>query len=158
MRTRLPILIACLAIVAMVSMSAAAVGAEPTASLTYEGEALTLHPASEQTVEGTSDLEAGSTVTVRLQSSGSSPFLKSEEVTVGDDGQFEASFDLSGVEAGTDAKAGVYYNGTELASTSVEIVDEPTPSPSPTETPGQPGFGAAVAVLAVLTGLLARHW
>ncbi|MDZ7701337.1 MAG: BGTF surface domain-containing protein [Halobacteriales archaeon] len=137
-------------------MSAAAVGAEPSASLTYEGEALTLYPASEQTVEGTSDLEAGSTIAVRLRSSGSSPFLMSEEATVGDAGQFEASFNLSGVAPGTEATVKLHSNGTELASAPVEIVEEP--SPSPTETPGQPGFGAAVAVLAVLLGVLVRHW
>lgn len=54
------------------------------------------------TVSGDSTLAAGSEFTVRVRSDGSSPFLKSQEVTVQDDGSFAATFDMSSVEKGTE--------------------------------------------------------
>lgn len=144
-----------------------AAGELPDTNLVFESDAVTLHPESGQTVTGTTELEAGWNLTVRLRSSGSSPFIRSTETTVNDDGTFTATFDLSSIEPPANATASVYGGGEQLAGpVDVEIVAAPTDTATPvdttdtgpTETRGQPGFGAAVAVVAVLLGLLARRW
>lgn len=118
----------------------------PNATIEGAGSAVTLHPRAGQVIRGTADLDAGRTVTVRLRSAaGAAPFVKSKEATVGPDGEFNASFDLSGVEA--PANATVLVDGTRIAGPAE--VDVVTRSPS---TPGQPGFGAASSVVAVLAG------
>lgn len=120
--------------------------APPEASIDYGGDAVTLHPRAGQVIEGTADLDAGRTVTVRLRSSGESPFLLSNESTVGADGSFRAGFNLSGVEAPANATAVVTVDGDRIAGpVDVAVVEAPA-----TSGPGQPGFGAVAALLAVV--------
>lgn len=63
-----------------------------------DGQELQLEAHENSTVTGTIDAPAGTEVTVRMQSSGGSPYLKSNPATVDEDGRFEARFDLSHVE------------------------------------------------------------
>lgn len=130
-------------------------GEAPNASVEHDGSALTLQPAGGQVVEGTTDLASGRNVTVRLRSSGSNPFLRSKQVSVGEGGGFSASFDLSGVDAPTNATATVRASGQRIAGpVEVMVVEE-----SHSSTPGQPGFDVVVALVAVLSAVaVARAW
>ena len=130
--------------------------AAPNATVEHEGSALTLHPAGGQVVEGTTGLDAGRNVTVRLQSSGSNPFLKSKRVSVGEDGDFSAEFNLSAVEAPANGTATVSAAGQQIAGPVDVMVVE---SSNGTSSPGQPGFGVAVALVAVvLAVVVVRTW
>lgn len=114
--------------------AAAAVDDGTNASFEYEGDRLTLPASSDARIEAGTDLPAGEVVTVRLRSTGQSPFLRSPQATVGRDGRVAAPVDLSRVEPGTTFDAALLSNGTELASTSgvvgaCERGCEPTPTP-----------------------------
>lgn len=128
--------------------------APPNASIGYDGDAVTLHPTGEQTVSGTTELEAGRNVTVRLRSSGETPFLKSTQATVAEDGSFEATFDLRSVEAPANGTVSVSAGGETLAGP----VDAEVVAQEATSTPGMPGFGigAALTGLAVVALLATR--
>lgn len=82
-----------------------------------DGEALELTANEDSTVTGTIDAPAGTEATVRLQSSGESPYLGSDTVTLDSDGQFEASFDLSPVEAEHEATPLIKTDGQEIERT-----------------------------------------
>lgn len=154
MQQRPAILIGCLVLLAgSLLVSSGLAVAQADASIQYDGEALTLHPAAGQAITGTTDLEAGRSVTVRLQSTGdTSPlFIKSETASVGTDGTFRVTFDLSDVEPPGRATATVVADGEQLAGpVEVQIVQAPSePSPA-VETPGQPGFGVVAALAALV--------
>lgn len=91
-----------------------------------EHESLQLEPATAQVVGGTTNLDPGTELVVRMRSAGENPFLISRAVNVGTDGSFQAAFDLSDVPSGTPYQVAVYYNGSRVANASGEIVD-PTP-------------------------------
>lgn len=124
--------------------------ASPPPEAAIEGEApLTLRAAEGQSVSGTTELDAGRPVTVRLRSTGNNPLMLSREATVGEDGRFSAAFNLTGASAPTNATATVYADGEQIAGPkAVEVVAEQSSSP------GQPGFGVAVAVLALVGALV----
>lgn len=124
--------------------------ASPPPDAAIEGEApLTLQAAEGQSVSGTTELDAGRPVTVRLRSSGDTPLLLSQEATVGEDGQFSAAFNLTGVSTPTNATATVYADGEQIAGPkAVEVAAQQSASP------GQPGLGVAVAVLALVAALV----
>ena len=119
------------------------------ATIERDGSALTLLPEDSQVVRGTADLDAGRNVTVRLRSSDGTPFLKTRTVPVGEDGGYEATFDLGGVEAPTNATATVAVDGREITGPAeVEVVSRETSSS------GQPGFGVVLTAVSVLGGTL----
>ena len=90
---------------------------DESAEIEYDGDALTLENDPDQTVSGTTDLEAGAEIQVRLLSTnGSSPFIKSVETTVSANGDFEVTVDMSGIPAGMAFNVAVRHDGTELAS------------------------------------------
>lgn len=115
---------------------------------TIEGAPVTLAPQDGQTISGTSELDADRNVTVRLRSSGENPFLLSNQVSVGEGGDFSATFDLSDVRAPTNATATVTVDGETIAEAQVAVEAARTQ----TETGGQPGFGVGIAMVA-LAGL-----
>jgi hypothetical protein len=92
-----------------------------TPRLVYEGDTLELDAAEGQAVRGQTDLESGEEVTVRLKSSGGSPFLMQQTATVDDEGAFEATFDLSGVEDNQSFEATVVHDGAELLNETGEV-------------------------------------
>ena len=96
--------------------------AAETPRFVHDGERLTVDPAAEQAIRGETDLEASTELSVRLRSSGDSPFLKSATATVDDDGAFEATFDMTGVDGGTAFDVTVYRNGTRIMNTTGEVV------------------------------------
>jgi PGF-CTERM protein len=54
------------------------------------------------TVSGDSTVAPGTEFSLRVRSDGASPFLKSQQVTVQEDGSFAATFDMSNVEKSTE--------------------------------------------------------
>ena len=100
-----------------------AIGAtQSQVQFTYEGDSLTLAAAADQSVTGTTTFGEGVELTVRLRSSSSSPFIATTETTVADDGTFEATFDLSQADPGTEFTATAAWYGMEQAKTTGEVV------------------------------------
>lgn len=93
-------------------------------TLDYDGDTLTVESAPNRTVGGETDLAPGTNVTVRLESAaGSSPFLKSATATVGEDGRFEAEFNVTGVDPGSEFEVTVRHEGDTLALADGEVVE-----------------------------------
>lgn len=109
--------------------------------LVYDGERMELEQATGQAVEGHTDLEAGTTLSVRIRSTSSdTPFLMADETVVNGDGTFRTVFDLSGVAAGTEFELAVIRDGSKLAQTTGVVVEcaaacnEPVTDEGPTAT------------------------
>lgn len=122
-----------LAVAVLVAVVAAAVvlgpfglagsSAEPAGpGFVHDGDRLTVEPAAGQTIEGRTDLANGTTVSVRLRSSGENPFLVTRSATVDRSGTFSATFDLSGVPAGTTFRATVHHDGERLMNATATVV------------------------------------
>ncbi|WP_135365593.1 BGTF surface domain-containing protein [Halosimplex halophilum] len=93
-------------------------------TLDYDGDALTLEPASDRSIAGETDLPAGTEVTIRLRSAGdSSPFLKSAAATVTEDGRFSAAVNMSAVPAGSTFEVTVRHDGDTVATADGEVVE-----------------------------------
>ncbi|QLH79750.1 hypothetical protein HZS55_21720 [Halosimplex rubrum] len=95
-----------------------------------EGAHLSLDGAPNQTVAGETDLAPGTELAVRIVSDdAANPFLVSRTTTVGEDGAFAATVDLSGVSEDAAARATVVRDGAELANVSARVsaVDGVTP-------------------------------
>jgi len=90
-------------------------------SIVHEGDSLALDAATDQRIRGETDLAPGTKLEVRVRSAGSSPFLLTAEATVSEEGTFEASVDLSGVDAGTTVDVVVRHDGETAAETTGEI-------------------------------------
>lgn len=115
-----------LSIVIVGALAVGAIGtttAQSGTTIDYEGETLTLNPAAGQTITGTTDIDSGAELSVRLRSSGSNPFLISESATVTDSGTFKATFNLSENPAGTEFTVQVVHDGEELATANGRIVE-----------------------------------
>jgi PGF-CTERM protein/surface glycoprotein (TIGR04207 family) len=59
-----------------------------------------VEPVEEAEISGTTTIAAGTDITVRARAEGESPFLKTADATVGEDGSFSGEFDFSDVESG----------------------------------------------------------
>lgn len=151
---------------------------EPTASFDTDADVIVLETGPEQTITGTTSLDEGTSVTVRMRSvNGSEPFLKSAKATVEQDGEFTAVFDTTGiVPANSTARFTVTLstaNTSRITEAEGVIVGDnaecttetpsktSTTSPESTTTPGTtaanaPGFGTVVAFagLVLAGGLL----
>jgi len=77
-----------------------------------------------QTVRGASDLPPGTRLEVRVTSTGSQPWARAETVTVGENGTFAATTDLSAAAWNETFQIEVVYagNGTELANTTGAVI------------------------------------
>lgn len=89
-------------------------------SLDYQGDRVTVKQASSQTISGATSLSPGTELLVKLRST-EAPFLKEETVTVGDDGTFGATFDLSTVVP-SDFTVRIVVDGTVLTEVDGEVV------------------------------------
>jgi hypothetical protein len=90
-------------------------------SIVHEGDSLALDAATDQRIRGETDLAPGTKLEVRVRSAGSSPFLLTAEATVSEEGTFEATVDLSGVDGGTTVDVVVRHDGETAAETTGEI-------------------------------------
>jgi hypothetical protein len=108
----------------------ASVSAEPTPEPTpapgthivHEGDRLTVDAAADQTIRGTTDVGAGSELTVRVRSTDSAnPFLRQEPAVVQDDGSFAVTMDFASVEENATFQVSVRHNGTALTEVPGEV-------------------------------------
>jgi len=149
-------LLAVLVVAGVVFASTAVVTAqnESSVSLVDDGDDLVVPAIEDATIRGESDLAPGTTLQVRVQSTGDTQprFIRTaSDVTVSEDGSFSATFDFSNQSAGDTFAVTVVRNGTELASTDGRIgSDVATTETETTSSQPLPGFGVAVAVAALL--------
>jgi len=95
-----------------------------SAQFVFEGDELSLEAGPGQVVRGETDLPAGTTLTVRVVRTADSPqFILTDEVVVGPDGTFRATFDMRDVPVGATANVSVLRAGTALASTTARTVE-----------------------------------
>jgi PGF-CTERM protein len=152
-------LLALLVVVGTVLGSTAAVTAqnESSVSIVHEGDDLVVPPAENATISGESDLAPGTTLTVRVQSTGDTQprFIRTaDDVAVAEDGRFSATFDLQNQSTGDTFEVTVVRNGTQLASVEGRIDADAATTETTTSQP-LPGFGVGVAAAALLgTALL----
>jgi len=79
------------------------------------------------TVDGTTGLDPGTELQLRLESGNdSAPFIFTESATVRENGTFATEFDLTPVEANTTATLSAYRDGEELTNRSVQLRYVPT--------------------------------
>ncbi|MFC6954499.1 BGTF surface domain-containing protein [Halorubellus litoreus] len=91
--------------------------APPNATIEYDGDRLVVEQTGSAAISGTTTLENGSQVTLRIKSTDSeNPFLRQAVARVGEDGSFDAEVDFAEIDRGTEFEVSVRYNGTELAS------------------------------------------
>lgn len=90
-------------------------------TFSHDGEVLALPTSSSATVAGEASYGEGVRLTIRLRSTGSSPFLKQTTARVAGDGSFAATFDMSDIEPGTECTATALWNGIEQAETTVRV-------------------------------------
>ncbi|ACV46191.1 MULTISPECIES: BGTF surface domain-containing protein [Halomicrobium] len=148
----------------------------PTASFTHE-ETLTVESGPNQQIRGTTSLEAGAEVTVRIRSANASdPFMARPTATVDENGAFTVTANLSNMSPGTTFTAELRIDGEAYAETTGQVVEcaddcdgTAAETQSPTETAAsdtgthtvtereplttdEPGFATAPRVLTVREG------
>ena len=143
-----------LALVATLVLSAAAVPATAQADEEpFQLETESVSSTAEVTIAGTTTLDPGTELQIRVQSAGETDpqFLKTQAATVGEDGSWNATFDLSAVETHDSITITVAGpDGNQTADFDVPIRnDQSTPTESRSDT-STPGFGVVVAVAGVL--------
>ncbi|WP_018256254.1 BGTF surface domain-containing protein [Halomicrobium katesii] len=106
----------------------------PTASFTHE-ETLTVESGPNQQLHGTTSLEAGAEVTVRIRSANASdPFMARPTATVDENGAFTVTANLSDMSPGTTFTAVIRINGHAHAETTGQVVECATECGSTTGT------------------------
>jgi hypothetical protein len=132
--------------------------------------------AAGQTISGTTELPAGTDLTVRLRSSSTeNPFVIPKNATVSDDGNFDVTVNMSRYSPGTTFDVTVLDDGTTIEEADGEIVADASPTterttdelpedgePTMTETTTEttaapdtttgsgPGFGVGLALVSIL--------
>lgn len=117
-------------------------GCKPVATIDGEGETVTLQAGPGQEIAGETSLDAGASVTVRVESdSAERPFLVAKETIVRDGGTYSTHLDVSDVQPGTPIRVAVLHDGEQLKEVAGEVVacdggceaigtDTPTPRPT----------------------------
>ncbi|ELZ92908.1 hypothetical protein C440_12344 [Haloferax mucosum ATCC BAA-1512] len=92
---------------------ATAESSNSSVSFVTEDGKVTVQPAENQTIRATSDLESGANVNLRVEAAGDTePFLRTRATTVGEDGNFSATFNFSEVpDGGTFTITAEIYTG-----------------------------------------------
>ncbi|WP_411967420.1 BGTF surface domain-containing protein [Haloferax sp. YSSS75] len=150
---------------AIVGGGAVVTAQDDSVSLHKDDGRVTVYPTEDATIRGTSDLSAGENLSIRLQSSGDTQprFLKTDQVTVGEDGNFSATFDFSEMSTNATFTVTVVDGSETVAEAEGEVVSEPETTTTEDSTESLvPGFGvvAAVGALVALTAgalLVGRH-
>ncbi len=103
--------------------------------LVYGGEEIELEAAPEQRITGEADLDTGETVIVRLQSTGETAFLLSNEADVSERGTFGVTFDLDEIPPGTEFTVEAFSRGDpDVRGSAPGVIDEHTDDSTTTET------------------------
>jgi len=120
---RLALVVGAVLIAAALAATAVTFASSGGTTIDHDGENVTLAAAPGQTVSGQTDLDAGTTLDVRLTSTdASNPFLQTREATVAENGSFATRLDLGAVSPGATATLTVRHNDSVLASESVAVV------------------------------------
>ena len=143
--------------VAACSSCSTAMPTTPSAVVVHDGGRLTVHSDPGQVVWARTNLPPGSTVNVRLRSSsGSSPFMKSVETTVDENGTARAVFDFDQVVPETAFSVAVRYNGTELTTARGRVACDGGCEGTASPTDQAMFAGAEVGVVQAANGSVAR--
>ncbi|ELZ42635.1 hypothetical protein C464_17552 [Halorubrum coriense DSM 10284] len=105
-----------------------------------------------QTIRGTSTLETGTELQIRVQSSGETEpqFLQSDSATVGPTGKWNATFDFSAIETHDTVEVSVVASENQSAEFETPVRNDQASSSNSSES--APGFGVVVAVAALAGG------
>ncbi|MDG5778463.1 BGTF surface domain-containing protein [Haloarculaceae archaeon H-GB2-1] len=104
--------------------------------LVPDGERVTVDAGQNQTIRGESSLPTGTELTVRVKSTGETPFLYPSTATVTEAGTFATSIDFSDVPAGTGFEVTVLNDDTTLDQANgivTECTDDCTAEPATPE-------------------------
>jgi hypothetical protein len=146
--------LAAVALAALLLASAAAVPAVAQSDdNTFTLETGSVTSTAEATVAGTTALDAGTKLQVRMQSAGETEpaFLKSKTVRVGPDGAWNATFNLSTVETHDRASVTVSAADGDASGTfEVSLRDDEATDRGDEAPVSTPGFGVIAAVVALL--------
>ncbi|QZP37871.1 BGTF surface domain-containing protein [Halobaculum magnesiiphilum] len=147
-----------IAVAGLTGTAGAAAGASD-ASLSTVNETVRAHAVEDATVTGTTDLDAGANVSVRVQSSGDTTprFFRSRQVRTGENGTVAATFDFSEHAPGDTFTVNVVHDGSTIAEAEGEVVADDvavtrTGTPETTTETTGPGFGIGAAAAAVCLG------
>lgn len=117
---RVALLLAALLVGSTVAVVPAA--AVEGATVDHEGDALSLSAGPAQQISGQTDLAAGTDVTVRVAlDDTSTPLLRQQTATVGDDGRFAVTVDLHRAAPESSGNVTVLADGEQLARTRLRI-------------------------------------
>ena len=139
-----------------------------------QNETVMISPNGEATVSGTTNIALGSEASIRVSQRGedAESSLETQSHNISEDGSFEATLDFSDREEGDQATVEFRAEGSaiqtndglfgemaeeppEPTATPEPMTDEPTEEPTATPEPeGQPGFGAVIALVALLGAAL----
>ena len=129
-------MIALLLAAALLAPVGAATGADPAVTIDYDGEAVTVANAETQIVSGSAELAPGTSISVRIRSTGDTQprFLQSKTVTVDRNGTWAAAFDFSEQSPGDTFEVTVRTDAGELTADGEVVAcetdcedDEPEP-------------------------------
>ncbi|SEL21066.1 BGTF surface domain-containing protein [Haloferax larsenii] len=142
---------------ALVGGASVVTAQDDSVSIVSDGEQVTVTPSDDAAIQGTSNLSADKNLSVRVRASGDTEpaFLKTSEVSVGEDGDFTATFDFSDIPANSTFTVTVADDSGTLAEAEGVVVKqaETTSAASTTES-SVPGFGP-VTVVGALSALAA---
>lgn len=150
-------LLVCVVVLGALLGGTAVVAAQSdSVSLVKDDGTVTVYPTENATIQGTSDLPAGENLSIRIRSTGETQprFLKTDTVTVGEDGNFSATFDFGHHSTNATFAVTVVDGSKTVAEAEGEVVSEPETTTTDDSTESLvPGFGvvAAVGALVALT-------
>lgn len=137
-----------LLLLSVVGIPATAQSGDDAVGLTTENVTSTAN----QTVHGTSDLDAGTELQIRVQSSGETEpqFVQADSATVGPSGEWNATFNFSAIETHDTVEISVVVSENQSADFEIPVRnDQATPTDSSASTPG---LGILVALTALVAG------
>ncbi|SFR91648.1 hypothetical protein SAMN05216559_0950 [Halomicrobium zhouii] len=141
---RLAVVAGAVLVAAALAVTAVTLASDGGTTIDHDGENVTLAAAPGQAVSGQTDLDAGTTLDVRLTSTdASNPFLQTKEATVAENGSFSTTLNLGGVAAGATGNLTVRHNDSVLASETVAVVPCDDDCEAATET-DEPQSGTTV--------------
>lgn len=123
----------------LLAPAGAAADTDPAVTIDYDGEAVTVANAETQVISGSADLAPGTSLTVRIKSTGDTEprFLQTKSATVDRNGTWAAAFDLSQQSPG-DTFAVTVKTGDSEVTADGEVVacdaDCEDAQPTPVET------------------------
>lgn len=104
----------------------AATDETPTARVVATNQSLVLPATEDALVRGETSLTPGTDLSVRVRSTGDSPFIRTRTATVAPDGTVRVRVDLADIDPGTPVTVSLAHDGTTLAERQATVVGETT--------------------------------